>query len=69
MYLVKIIQEYGGCVGNETLVSNLDRKYITYPAISDTLFTQFLIFFQLMLMCPVEFFSKRTVNSITKIFF
>ena len=37
----KISQEYGGWVGYETLVSDLDRKYIGYPAISDTLYIIF----------------------------
>ena len=50
--LVKISQEYGGWVGNETSASDLDRKYIGYLALSDTLFSQILIFFQLILMCP-----------------
>ena len=43
----------------ETSTSNLNRKYIGYLAISDTLFSQILIFFQLMLMCPVKIFFKR----------
>ena len=30
--------------------SDLDRKYFGYPAISDTLFEQILIFFQLTLI-------------------
>ena len=34
-------------VGNKTSVSDFDRKYIRYPAISDTLFPQIFIFFQL----------------------
>ena len=55
----KISQEYGGRVGNETLSSDLDRKYIGYPVISDTLFSQILIFFQLTLMNPIEIFFKR----------
>ena len=55
----KISQEYGGWVGNETSASNLSRKYIGYPAISETLFSQILIFFQLRLMCPVKIFFKR----------
>ena len=55
----KISQEYGGWVGNETLASDLDRKYVGYSAISDTLFSQILIFFQPTLMCPVEIFFKR----------
>ena len=55
----KISQECRGWVGYESLASNLDRKYIGYPAISDTLFSQILIFFQLTLMCPVEIFFKR----------
>ena len=42
-----ISQENGGWVGNKTSVSDFDRKYICYPAISDTLFSQILIFFQL----------------------
>ena len=32
-------------VGNETSASDLDGKYICYPAISDTLFSQILMFF------------------------
>ena len=63
----KISQEYGSWVGNETNASNLDRKYVSFPTISDILFSQILIFFQLTLMCPVEIFFKRTVNSLTKI--
>ena len=35
----KISQEYGGWIGNETSASDFDRKYICYPAISDTLQT------------------------------
>ena len=32
-------------VGYETLASNLNRKFIGYPAISETLFLQILLFF------------------------
>ena len=55
----KISLEYGGWVGNETSASDLDRKYVDYPAISDTLFSQIIEFFQLRLMCPVEIFLQR----------
>ena len=55
----KISQEYGGWVGNETSASDLDWKYVGYPAISVSLFSQILIFFQLRLMCTVEIFFKR----------
>ena len=34
----KISEECGGWVGNETSASNLNWKYIGYPAIFDTLF-------------------------------
>ena len=54
----KISQEYRGWIGNETSVSDLYRKYTGYPAISDTLFAQILVFFQLMQMFPVEIFFK-----------
>ena len=57
-------QECGGWVGNETSLSSLDRKYIGYPAISDTSFSQILIFFQLTLIRPVEFSSKGAINLI-----
>ena len=63
-----ISQEYKSRIGNETLASDLDRKYIGHPVISDTLFSQILTFFQLMLMCPFKIFFKGTVNSITKTF-
>ena len=46
----------GGCVENKNSASDFDRKYICYPAISDTLFSQIFIFFRLTLMCPVEIF-------------
>ena len=55
----KISQECGGWVRNETTASDLSRKYIGYSAISDTLFSKILIFFQFTLMCPVEIFFKR----------
>ena len=55
----KISQEYRGWAGNKTLASNLNWKYIGYLAISNTLFSQILIFFQLILMCPVEIFFKK----------
>ena len=48
----KISQEYGGSVGKETSASNLNRKHIGYPTISDTLFSQILVFFQHTWMCP-----------------
>ena len=48
-----------GCVVHETSAPDFDRKYIGYPAISDTLFLQILIFFQFTLMCLVEIFFKR----------
>ena len=54
----KISRENGSWVGNKTSASDFDRKYICYPAISDTLFSQILIFFQFTLMCPVEVFFK-----------
>ena len=56
-------------VGNETSVFNLDRKYIGYPAISDTLLLQIFIFFQLILMCPVEILFKRDHKLNDKNFF
>ena len=59
MEKAKISQEFRGWAGNETLASDLNRKYFGYPAISDTLFSQILISFQLMLMCPVKIFFKR----------
>ena len=55
----KISQEYGGCVDNETSASDLDKKYIGYPVISDTLISQTLIFFQLTQTCPAEIFFKK----------
>ena len=64
-----INQEYGGRVRNESSASDLDREYVGYPAISDTLFSQILIFFQLTLMYRVKIFFKGIVNSITKTFF
>ena len=54
----KISQGNGGWAVNKTSASDFDRKYICYPAISETLSSRILIFFQLTLMCPVEFFSK-----------
>ena len=56
---VKISQENGGWVGNEASTSDFDKKYICYLAISNTLFSRILIFFQLTLMYPVEIFFKR----------
>ena len=55
----KISQEYRGWVGNETSAFDLDRKYVGYPAISDTLFLQILMFFQLTQLCPDKIFFKR----------
>ena len=45
--LSKISQENGGWVGNKTFASDFDRKYICYPAISDTLFSQILLYLHL----------------------
>ena len=64
----KISQECRSWVGNETSTSDLDRKYIGYPAISDTLFSQILIFFSLRWCAQSKFSSKETINAITKIF-
>ena len=55
----KISQESCVWLDNEISASDLDRKYDGYPAISDTLFSQILIFSQLTLMSPVEIFFKR----------
>ena len=55
----RLVKNEWGWVGNETSASVFDRKYISFPAISDTLFSQILIFFQLTLMCSVEIFFKR----------
>ena len=33
------VPENGGWVDNKTSASDLDRKYICYPAISDTFFS------------------------------
>ena len=66
----QISQECGSWFGNGTSASDLDRKYVGYLAISDTLFSQILIFFQLTLMHASRNFSlKETVNSIKKNFF
>ena len=45
--------------GELAMKSDFDRKYICYPAISDTLFSQIHIFFQLTFMCLVVIFFKR----------
>ena len=63
----KISQEYRDWVGHETSASDLYWKYVCFPAISHTLFSQILIFFQLTLMS--KFSLKGVVNSITKTFF
>ena len=55
----QISQEYGGWVDNETSASDIDWRYIGYPVTSNSFFLQILIFFQLMLMCPVEIFFER----------
>ena len=60
----KISQENGGWVGNETSASNFDRKYICYPAISDTLFSQILIFFQLTLMYIYIYVEDLALNNL-----
>ena len=48
-----LLIKYGGWVGNETSASDLDRKYICYPAIFDTLFSHILMFFQLTQIGPL----------------
>ena len=58
-WMSKINQICWGWDGNETSASDLDRKYICYPAISDILFTEIFIFFQLRLMHPFDILLKR----------
>ena len=55
---LRLVNKNRGWVG-KTFASDFDRKFICYPAISDTFFSQIIIFFQHMLMCPVEIFFKR----------
>ena len=43
----------------QRLICHKTQQQTDKPAIFDTLFSQILIFFQLMLMCPVEIFFKR----------
>ena len=54
----KISQEYEGWIGHETSASDLNRKHGGYPAISDTLFLQIVVFFLVTLMNQVEIFYK-----------
>ena len=65
----KICKENGGWVGNKTSASDFNRKYICYPAISDTLFSQIFIFFQLTLMCAVKIFFIRDIYTYIYIYF
>ena len=51
----QISQEWGGCVGNETSVSDFDRKYIYYITISDTSFS--LVF--ILRWCAELIFSSK----------
>ena len=55
----KINQEYRGWVGNETWASDLDRKYIGYPAISDTLMLQILISIPTYADVPSQIFFQK----------
>ena len=41
------------------LASNHDRKYIGYPAISDTVFLEILWFFQLEADVPIQNFHQK----------
>ena len=66
----KINQEYRGWVGNETSASDLDRKYVGYPTISDTLFSLILIFFPTYADVPSwNFLQKGLLTQWRKLFF
>ena len=54
-----ISQVFGVWIGDETSVSELDRKYDFYPDIFDTLFSWIFIFFKLILIQPVDIFFKK----------
>ena len=65
----KISQENRGWVGNETSVSDFDRKYIFIQPFLTHCSCRSSYFSKLRWCAQLKFSSKRPVNSITKTFF